>query len=237
VLVDLNRLGELDYMREDDGWLEVGALVRQRAAERDALVGSLCPLLRVALGYVGHVTIRNRGTIGGSLAHADSAAELPAVAVALGAEVRVVSRAAGRWCPAHELFVGPLTTSLVADELIAAVRFPPLPERTACAWAEFAPRHGDFALAGVAAVVTGAEDGTAAAVRLVLAGVGPTPLDVSDAGAPLVGEPFSEEAVAVVAARAASACSPASDLHASADYRRRLVRVLAARALREVAGG
>jgi CO/xanthine dehydrogenase FAD-binding subunit len=226
VLVDLLRTRQADAIELQDGVLRVGALVRQRAAERSGAVAEHSPLLAEALPSIGHRTIRNRGTIGGSLAHADPAAELPAVAVALGAHVETQSGSGSRTIPATELFVMPLVTVLAPDELIVAVHLPVHRPRSGSAWLELSRRHGDFALAGVAAVVDVDAEGGPVSARLALAGVGPTPVAVDVPG----------DAVLESGARAAEACRPAGDVHASADYRRRLVRVLADRAVERALG-
>jgi carbon-monoxide dehydrogenase medium subunit len=232
--VDVGGLTALDGVSAGaDGGLHLGALTRQRAAERDPLVRERSPLLASALPWIGHAAIRNRGTIGGSLAHADPAAELPAVVTALDATIEIAGRRHTRTCTPAELFVMPLVTSLEPDELIVGVRLPPSPPRYASGWVELAPRHGDFALAGVAAALARAEDGSIAEARLALAGVGPIPIDASDAAGLLVGELPGEELFGTVAEAAAAACDPRSDIHASAQYRRRLVRVLVERALRQ----
>jgi len=231
VLVDVNRVAGLDSVRAENGRLRLGTLVRQRRLEHDEQVREACPLLAEAVPHVGHVAIRNRGTAGGSLAHGDPAAELPAVAVALGAEVEIGSARGRRTIPAAELFVMPLVTSLGPDELLLAVDFPVALPRTGQAWLELAERHGDFAVAGVAASVTLGEDGAVSDVRLAFAGVGPVPVDGSQAAASLLGRRPSGELHRGVAAECAGACEPPSDLHGSAAYRRRLVRVLGERAL------
>jgi len=231
MLVDLNRVRELEGVAERDGSLVVGAMTRQRTLERSAEVARLCPLLAEAVRCIGHVAVRNRGTVGGSLAHADPAAELPAVATALAAEVRVRGPGGERTLHGSELFELPLVTTLAADELIVSVVFPRKPPRTGQAWVEVARRHGDFALAGVAASVTLDEDGSVRNARLALAGVGPVPVDASADAAALNGFEPAVEAIDGVASRAAGACEPPSDVHASSAYRRRLVRVLVRRAL------
>lgn len=231
LLVDVNRLRELEGVEERPGELAIGALTRLRTIERDPRVARSGPLLAEALPYVGHVAIRNRGTVGGSLAHADPAAELPVVATALQAAIDVRSARGARTLAAAELFVMPLVTSLEPDELIVSVRVPTLDAGAGYAWYELAQRHGDFALAGAAAVVSLGRDGTCRTARLALAGVGPVPLDVSDAVASLTGTSPTPAALADAAERAAARCDPSSDVHASGEYRRRLVRVLARRAL------
>lgn len=231
MLVDLNGVRELDGVVERDGALVVGSMTRQRTLERSPEVALACPLLAEAVRWVGHVAVRNRGTVGGSLAHADPAAELPAVASALGAEVLVRGPGGERTLGAAELFVMPLVTSIAPDELIVSVRFPRKTSRTGHAWIEVARRHGDFALAGAAAAVSLDERGAAREVRLALAGVGPVPVDASSEAASLAGVEPTAAAIEDIASRAAGACEPPSDVHASAAYRRRLVRVLVGRAL------
>lgn len=232
LLVDVGRLPELQGVEvEEDGALVVGAATRQRALERDPRVARACPLLAEALPHVGHVAIRNRGTIGGSLAHADPAAELPAVATALGAELRVRSRGGSRSLAPPELFVMPLVTSLAPDELLVSIRLPAPMPRTGYAWCELAERHGDFALAGVAAVVSLDGQGACQGVRLALAGVAGVPVDASTAAFVLVGRPPDPEALDEASARVAETCDPVSDAHAPGLYRRRLAGVLARRAL------
>jgi CO/xanthine dehydrogenase FAD-binding subunit len=231
LLIDLNRLRELDYLREHDGALVIGALTRQRAVERSPRVSTHWPLLHEAVGYIGHPTIRNRGTVGGSVAHADPSAELPAVVTALDAELRIRGPRGERTAAPKDFFVTYLTTSLATDELLVEVRFPPRPTRTGYAWEEYARRHGDFALAGVAAVISLAGDGVCSSARLVYTGVGPVPFDAHEAAELLIGQPPTSEAFGLAAERAAADCEPDADVHASADYRRHLVRGLTRRAL------
>ncbi len=211
--------------------LVVGALTRQRDAERDPAVADAAPLLAEALPWVGHIAVRNRGTIGGSLAHADPAAELPATAVALGAEVVAESIRGARTIPAAGLFLAPLQTVLEPDELLTGVRVPVARPGTGSAWVELARRHGDFAIAGAAVTLTLDGDGSVAGAAVVLSGVGPTPTDVGRAAEALGGAVPDRRAFEAVASLAAEACRPASDLHASATYRRRVAGVLARRAL------
>ena len=226
ILIDINRLDELSYIRQRDGYLEIGALARQRTVERSTSIPRTWPLISDAMPYVGHLTLRNRGTVCGSLAHADPAAELPAVATALGAELRIVGPEAERTVSAEDYFVSYMTTDLEPDELLAEVRFPPPQPRTGHAWFEIARRHGDYALVGVAAVLTLREDNTWGDARLVYTGVAPVPFDAREAAELLVGEQPSEELFAEVAEHAAKASEPGSDVHASGGYRRHLVGVL-----------
>lgn len=234
-LVDINGVEGLDDLRREDGWLAVGALVRQRTAEISSSVAEICPLLAEALPLVGHFQIRNRGTILGSLAHADPAAELGAVAVALGAELQIESGRGSRVAAASQFFVSYLTTALAPDELLVQARFPAARPRTGYAFREFARRHGDFALVGVAAVVGHDEAERCADVRLAFSGVGPVPVLFTDEQGILRGQPLEPKAIEALALHAAGSLETESDVHASAEYRRELAHVLAERALHAAA--
>jgi CO/xanthine dehydrogenase FAD-binding subunit len=232
-VIDVNRLTSLAAIAADDdgGGLRIGALARQRALERSALVSERCPLLGQALSFVGHPQIRARGTLGGSLAHADPAAELPAVMVAL--EARLTLRRAGgeRTVAAEDFLVGLLTTALGHDELLTEIALPPWPARTGSGVREVAKRHGDFALGGVAATLTLDAQGRVARARLVGFGVGPVPMRLADAERSLVGGAPTPTAFAEAGRLASAAVDPADDIHASAAYRTRLAGVLTMRAL------
>jgi CO/xanthine dehydrogenase FAD-binding subunit len=230
-VVDINGVKELDYLRQEDGWLTIGALVRQRTAELSELVTGSCPLLAEALPFIGHFQIRNRGTIAGSLAHADPAAELGAVALALGAEIRIGGPGGNRIVPAQQFFVSYLTTALAPDELLVEVRFPTARPRTGYAFAEFARRHGDFALVGVAVVIEQDQARRCSDVRLAFTGVGSVPLLFTDEKGRLRSEPLTPEAMSGFAKEVAASLEPESDIHASGEYRCELARVLAERAL------
>lgn len=232
VLVDINRLRVLEYIVATPSALRIGALTRQRAVETSRLVAERCPLLRDALRLVGHVQIRNRGTIGGSIAHADPAAELTAVLAALGGEVTVQGPRGVRAIPAADLFVSYLTTSLDARELLTEVRFPTLPAGAGWSWMETARRHGDFALAGVG-VILAVRHGVIGDLRIALTGVGPTPVRAAEAERVLTGGVPSEALWAEAADVVRAAIEPDGDIHASAEYRRHVSGVLAQRALRE----
>jgi carbon-monoxide dehydrogenase medium subunit len=232
VIIDINRIDALGYLREDSGVLRVGALTRQRAAERSPLVAERCPLLRDALHLVGHAQIRNRGTIGGSIAHADPAAELTAIVAALDGEVTVRSARGTRVIAAPDLFISYLTTSLDPRELLVEVRIPALPKDAGWSWMELARRHGDFALAGVG-VVLAARRGVVAEARIGLVGVGPTPVRAAQAERVLIGQTPSEALWAEAAEAVRAAVTPDGDIHASAEYRKHVSGVLAQRALRE----
>ncbi len=231
VLIDINRLDELSYVRQQGDRLEIGALARQRILERSKVIPQRWPLLYEVAAHIGHPTLRNRGTICGSIAHADPAAELPAVATALNAELRILGPEGERYARPDEFFTSYMSTNLEPEELLAEVRFPPPQPRTGHAWFEMARRHGDFALVGVAAVLTLREDGVCAAARLVYTGVASVPFDAQEAAELLVGERPTDELFATAAERAATLSEPGSDVHASAGYRRHLVRVLTTRTL------
>lgn len=232
VLVDINRIEALEYLTVQDGMLVTGALTRQRALERSPEVRAACPLLAQAIRYVGHPQIRNRGTVGGSIAHADPAAELPGVLLALGGQVRVRSVRGERVVPAADLFVSYFTTSLAPDELLVAVEWPIWPGRVGSAFHEVARREGDFALVGVAAQVALTDD-RVSRVGLAFVGVGGRPEPGEGAAASLLGQEPTPTLLAQAAAAAAERLTPDSDLHASAEYRRDVARVLAERALAE----
>jgi CO/xanthine dehydrogenase FAD-binding subunit len=226
VLIDINRLTELDYIREDGAGLRIGALTRHHTLEMSPLVRQRFPVLGEAMAHVAHLAIRNRGTIGGSLSHADPAAELPMIAVLLDAEIRTGSRSH----PAQRFFLGPLTTALNEDELITEIVWPALPPRTGWGFEELARRHGDFAIAAVAATLT-ASGGKIAEARLAAMGVGETPLRLSTVEASLLGQSFTPGLATAAAEQAPGCVQPFGDLHASADYRRHLVGILTERAL------
>ncbi len=231
ILVDLNRLAELAYIREREGGLTIGAMTRQRQAERDPLVAQRAPLLAETMPFVAHPQIRNRGTVGGSLAHADPAAELPAVTVALDAQFRLLNAQGERWLPASDFFAGLFSTALKPTELLAEIALPALPPHTGCAFQEMSRRHGDYALAGVATVVTLDERGAYQNVRMAFLGVGPQPILAANAAKQLIGTLPTEQAIRDAASAAGDEIDPGTDIHASAQFRRHLAQVLARRAL------
>ena len=230
LLVDLNRVAELAHISPRERGLAVGAMTRQVAVERAAGLADLQPLLVEAIGYIGHAAIRSRGTIGGSLAHADPAAELPAVAVCLDAELIVVGPRGRRSIAAEDFFVGYLTTVLEPDEILVEAYFPPLRPHTGQAWVEFARRHGDFALAGVA-VSLSMQDDIVRDARIVLTGVGGKPERAREAETLLIGGSVTERAHAAASA-ARTTIDPDADIHASKEYRAHLAGVLTERAIR-----
>ena len=235
VVVDLNRVAALGTLREDAGGLRLGALVRQHALERDGRVARTAPLLAEAAPVIGHLQTRARGTVGGSLVHADPAAELPACMIALDAVFHLRSARAARTCRADDFFRGLLTTALEPDELLAEIELPaPAAPRTGHGFAEVARRHGDFALVGACAVLALDAGGVCRAARLVIFGAGDRP-HLARAGAALIGERPAAARLAEVGRAGAGEIDARDDLHASAAYRRHVAAGLAARALGQAA--
>lgn len=229
-LVDINRLDELDYIRREDGALVIGARVRQSRLERSEEARAACPLLVEAVSCVAHPPVRHRGTVCGSVSHADPAAELPAALLAMGGEVVLARRQSERRIPLQEFIAAPFTTSLQPGEIVREVRAPESPPSAGYAFVEFSPRHGDFAVAA-AAVLVETEDGRLTRAVISLCGVGPVPVRASGAEGALAGGAGSREEVAAAAARAVEGLEPSSDLHGGADYRRRVAEVCVRRAL------
>lgn len=230
-LVDVNRLQDLAYVRSGPDGVRVGALARHADVERDEEAARVQPLLREALRLVAHPVIRNRGTTIGSLAHADPAGEMTGVLALLDGSVEVASVAGRRTVAAADFFRGPLESALGPGELAVGALFPALPPRSGAAFVEVARRHGDYALCGVGAAVTVSADGVVTRARTAYVSMGPVPavLDVTDV-AP-TGEPDAASAWASAGERAAAELEPEGDIHATADYRRHLARVLTVRAL------
>lgn len=235
-VIDIGRVPGLGGVRERDGGLAVGAMTRHREAELSPLVAARAPLLPLALAHVGHVAIRNRGTVGGSLAHADPAAELPALALVHDAELVVRSVRGERVVPAAGFFRGYMTTAVEPDELLVEVRLPAPSPGTRAGFVEVARRHGDYALAGAAALVRLDPAGTIAEARLALFGVDATPVRAVEAEAALRGARPGEDVFREAAELAASGLAPNADVHASSEYRRRVAAVVARRALRMATG-
>jgi carbon-monoxide dehydrogenase medium subunit len=231
VIVDLNEIPDLAGIREVDGMLSIGAMTRQRAVETSDVVRRRCPLLADAMPQIGHVQIRNRGTIGGSLAHADPAAELPAVVAALDGRLVVRGPVGERVLTTEQFFVNYLTTALGPGEMLVEVRIPAAPARTGAAFVEVSRRHGDFALVGVAATVTLDSSGVCVGCALALTGVGPTPVVARAAASAIVGVRPTAVMLEEAGRRAAADLRPDSDVHASSEYRRHVAGVLARRAL------
>lgn len=235
VLIDINKVAELFYINpiEQDG-LKIGCMTRQREMERSALVSKKAPLISETLPHIAHPQIRNRGTLGGSLAHADPAAELPAVMVALNAQFLLRSQSDARWISAKEFFVDLFTTALEPEELLAEIKVPGLPSRSGWAFREIARRHGDYALVGVAAMVILDDKAQCQQARIVLLSVGNGPVEAEEAEQILKGEKPKTEVIRTAAETAAAKdIDPPADMHASVEYRRHLAKVLTEQALTE----
>ena len=234
-LVDVNRLTDLAYVRCDADSVRVGALARHSAVERDEAAWAALPLLRQATSTVAHTTIRNRGTTVGSLAHADPAAEMPAVLTVLDGSVSLASSAGRRSVAARDFFVGPLESAVRPGELAVEAVFPLPPPGTGTAWLEVSRRRGDYAVCGVAALVTVDGDGRVSRARAAYISVGPTPVAV-DLTETVAGQAASTADWTAAGALAAGAVEPEDDIHATAAYRRHLVAVLTARACAAAVG-
>ncbi len=234
VLIDINGLSELSGVSVTDGLVTIGALTREFAAEESATVADAVPLLAAALPLIGHEAIRSRGTIGGSLAHADPAAELPAVARALDAEFVVRSQSGDRVIPAAQWFEGYLTTSRRSDEILVEMRFPAAAPGTGVAFQEIARRHGDFAIVGLAASLT-LDDGVIGDARLAFAGLADVPVRAAEAEAFLVGQRPSAGLFEEAARLATAGLDPPADLHGSSEYRKKIAATLVRRGLQAAA--
>jgi len=235
LLVDLRKLPDLRKIEISASGLTLGAMVRWRDILDDARLRTAHPLLVAAVTQVAHYQIRNRGTIGGSIAHADPAAEIPGIVVTCEAEIAVVGSAGRRAIKAQDFFLGPLTTALAADEIIVEIRFPAWPQSRRFGFREFARRRGDFAMAA-AALWYDEDAGKARNAHVGVIGVGDRPQRLFPVEAVLNGRVVDETAIAAAEAAAAVAVDPQADIHASADYRRALTGTMVERALRDAAG-
>lgn len=232
VLIDINRVPDLAYVREDGDRIRIGALTRHYMLQTSDLVAAQLPVLHEAMQHVAHLAIRNRGTIGGSLSHADPAAELPMMTLLLDANLEIQSASGRRTIEARDFFLGALTTALEDDDMVVEINLPKLPARTGWAFEEVARRSGDFALACVA-VTLGNRSGKFDRVHIGMMGVGETPMRADEAEALLEGQAYSDDLVAAAASSIRASVEPNTDLHASSDYRRHLVGVLAERAIKK----
>jgi len=235
LLVDLRKLSDLNRIDIGDDGVRLGAMVRWRDIEDDVRLRSAQPLLAAAIAHVAHYQIRNRGTVGGSLAHADPAAEMPGIALTCDAEISVMGSAGARTILAQDFFLGPLTTALAADEIITEVKLPAWPARRRWGFQEFSRRRGDFALAGVALFYDEDDDGKAVNAHAGAIGVGDRPVRLSAVEAALNGHTVDADTVAAAAKAASAEVEPADDIHAPAAYRRALVGTLTERALKAAA--
>jgi len=234
VLIDLNRIPGLGGIQSWNGGLSIGAMTRHVQVEKSPKVLDKLPLLTATMPKIAHPQIRNRGTFGGSLAHADPAAELPALLRAVRGQVKAQSVRGERWIDADDFFVDFFTTALQPDEILTEVRLPGLPPRSGWAVDEVSRRHGDFALVGVTTVVRVNANGACEEARMVFFGVGDGPMLAETAAGVLRGEQPTDEAILAAAEAAAEKdVDPPSDVHATAAYRRHLVKVLAKRTLKQ----
>lgn len=233
VLIDINGLKDLAGVDRTSGeGIRIGALTRYRDLERDRGLLASCPLFADALPHIAHPQIRNRGTIGGNLSHADPASELPALTVAMEGRMTLKSATEEREVAAPEFFLGLLTTDIGVDEMLVEIAFPAPTPRTGTCFMEVARRRGDFALAGVAAIVTLDGEGRCAKARLALCGVGETPVDASEALSSLIGQPCTDEVIEAAATDVQGMIEPSGNVHGTADYQRHIAGVLTQRALR-----
>lgn len=235
LLVDLRKLADLRGIRIGENGVTLGAMVRWRDIEDDARLAAAHPLLKAAVAHVAHYQIRNRGTVGGSIAHADPAAEMPGIALTCEAQIAVLGTSGTRIIPAAEFFRGALTTALAPDEIIVEMRLPPWPARRRWGFAEFARRRGDFALAAAAVFYDQDARGRAIDAHVGVIGVADRPLRLPTVEALLNGQTIDEATIARAETAAAAAVDPPEDIHASADYRRALAGTMVERALRQAA--
>ena len=229
-LVDINRIPDLAFIEEGADAIVVGALTRHHRLETAPVIARHLPVVTEAMRHVAHLAIRNRGTIGGSLSHADPAAELPMLALLLDATLHVVSHAGPRTIAARDFFLGPLTVDLAPDEIVTRIVLPKLPPATGWGFAEVARRNGDFALAAAAATLK-LRDGVIGEARIAMTGIDDTAKRAGEAEALLAGRTLTPDLIDTAVAAARAGVNPPTDLHASSDYRRHLVGVLVGRAL------
>jgi CO/xanthine dehydrogenase FAD-binding subunit len=231
-LIDINEIPALKFVAVVDDAVRMGACTRQCEVARDDRLASSVPLLRQALVHVGHTQTRNRGTVGGSLAHADPSAELPLVAQILGARLALQKKAGARTVEAGSFFAGPMMTEIAPDECLTEIHWPIWPDsRVGSAFTEISRRHGDFAMVAAAAQVAVDEEGICARAAFGIGGAGPIPMAFPELARRLIGTRLDEASLADVIAEAVAALDPGSDVHASAAYRRHLAGVLARRVL------
>lgn len=236
MLVDLNRVAELSYIREERATIRIGAMTRERQLEFDRSIEKRTPLLHEAMPFIAHPQIRNRGTIGGSIVHADPAAELPMLMVALSARLKAKSTSGERWIEAKDFFAGMFTTALEPNEILVEIELPFMPLRTGWSFVEVAPRAGDYAMMGVAALVTLDEAGKCKEAKLVYLNAGDGPVDAVEAAKSLEGEKLNEKLIESAAAHASEKeINPFGNVHASADFQRHLAKALTKRAIHQAA--
>lgn len=233
LLIDIGRVGELSYIRRSEGSLRIGATTKHAQIERSSIIAGGWPLLSLGIRHVAHFQIRNAGTVGGSLAHADSAAELPTLCSALDARLHIRSAHAARTVTAEDYFVTHLTTALRPDEMLCEIEIPPLPQRSGVAFIEYARRPGDFALGGAAVVLELDDDDRCAGARLTLLACAPVPWRAREAERTLIGRRIDDALIDEAAALAVADLDPTGDIHGSSAYRVALAKTLVRRALHQ----
>ena len=233
ILIDINGIKELEYIKTEGDELVIGALTRERDIEQSPLVVEKWPLLSKAISLIGHSAIRNRGTIGGSLVHADPSAEIPTSLCALNGKVKVGGPSGERILEPEEFFLTYLTTSLEPSDLLVEVRIPALPEKTGWSFGELSRRSGDFAIVAVGILIFTETAGVCREARISMGGVAPTPVRAEEAEALLAGQKITEKLIAEAAQQAAEETDTEPDYHASAEYRMDMARVFVKRGLQE----
>jgi len=234
VLIDLNRLPELSYIREEGEVMRIGSMARERHLEFDSSIANRLPLLYEAVPFIAHPQIRNRGTIGGSIVNADPAAELPVLMLALNARLKARNVTGERWIDAQDFFVGMFTTILEPDEILVEIEIPFFSPRTGWSFMEVAPRAGDYAMMGVAALVTLDETGKCKQARLVYLNAGESPTDAKDAVQLLQDKTINDELIESAAATASEKeINPFGNIHATIEFQRHLAEVLTRKALKQ----
>jgi len=233
ILIDINGIKELEYIKSEGDELVIGALTRERDIEKSPLVMEQFPFLAQAISYIGHSAIRNRGTIGGSLVHADPSAELPTALCALNGKLKVVGPSGEKILEPEEFFLTYLTTSLEPSDLLTEVRIPALPEKTGWSFSELSRRSGDFAIVAVGILLFSEAPGVCREARIAMGGVAATPMRAQEAEALLAGQELSEDLIAKAALQAAEETDTEPDYHASAEYRMDMARVFVKRGLQE----
>ena len=234
LIVDLNNVAALGQVRREGDVVRLGAMMRQRQLEFDEDIAAWLPLLHETVPYIAHPQIRNRGTLGGSLAHADPAGELPVIAVVLNGRFHLQRQNGSRWINASDFFTGLFTTALEPEEILTEVELPILPEGTGAAFVELARRHGDYAQAGVAVMVRLDEVGVCQEARIVYLNVGDVPMVAEQTAVSLQGQPLDDDTIKAAAEMATqNEIEPTTDVHATAAYKRHLAKVLTIRALNQ----
>jgi CO/xanthine dehydrogenase FAD-binding subunit len=236
VLIDLNHAAELGYIREDENVLRIGAMTRERELEFNPLIASWAPLLAEAAPHIAHPQIRNRGTIGGSIVNADPAAELPVLMLALRSRLKAKSVSGERWIEAQDFFLGMFTTALEPEEILVEIELPANPPRTGWSFMEVAPRAGDYALMGIAALVTLDRNGKCEQAKMVYLNAGEGPVEAQEAEKLLIGEALNEHLIEAVASKASETeINPFGNIHTSPEFQRHLANVLTKKALKQAA--